>query len=379
MMARSVLVTGAGGFIGANLVLRLTARSDIQVLPVRKFEDLDAAIDRLGDDGIVFHLAGVNRPRDLSEFSIGNSSLTGQLLDRLEAKKVTPRLVFSSSTQAATETPYGVSKAQAERLIRSYAERTRSEAVIYRLPNTFGKWARPNYNSVVATFCYNIANHIPIRIDDPDAALSLLYIDDLIDAWMRLVEGQPFLLDAAGFGLVPSTYRTTVGELATSIRAIEASRRSLVTERVGQGLERALHATYLSYLAPTQFAYPLTVHDDPRGEFAEVLKTKDSGQFSFFTARPGVTRGGHYHNSKTEKFLVVRGKAIFRFRHMQTGDTYEIATSDTRYEIVETVPGWTHDITNVGEQDLIALLWANEIFDPEKPDTYQEPLGNVSR
>lgn len=373
-MIRKVLVTGAHGFIGSNLVMHLRTRADFEVIPVGHDTDLDAAIAHLSSEDIVFHLAGVNRPIQVEDFAAGNAALTGMLCEKLAGRSIAPMLVLSSSIQAAQDNPYGISKRQGEDIVRHYGTLNPGHAVIYRLPNVFGKWARPNYNSVVATFCHNIANDLPVQVNDPKAPLSLLYVDDLVAAWLELAEGATARTDDELFGSPPPAYQTTVGGLADMLTAFKASRSSLITEPVGQGLLRALHATYLSYLRPEQFSYPLKTHTDPRGQFVEMLKTRDSGQVSFFTCRPGITRGGHYHHSKTEKFLVVRGHALFKFRHMATGETTQLETTDAKFEIVETVPGWTHDITNVGQEDMIVMLWANEIFDPSKPDTYQEPV-----
>ena len=242
---------------------------------------------------------------------------------------------------------------------------------VFRLPNVFGKWSRPNYNSVVATFCHNIARDLPIQVNDPQAALTLVYIDDVIERFVLLMDGAAPMAGLDGFVTVQPQYTTTVGELARLIRAFRDSRGSLVTERVGTGLVRALYATYVSYLPVEEFFYDVPLHADRRGIFVEMLKTPDCGQFSFFTAYPGVTRGGHYHHSKSEKFLVIKGQALFRFRHMQTGQTHELLTSGDRPQIVETVPGWTHDITNTGPEEMVVMLWANEIFDRARPDTYE--------
>jgi UDP-2-acetamido-2,6-beta-L-arabino-hexul-4-ose reductase len=241
---------------------------------------------------------------------------------------------------------------------------------VFRLPNVFGKWCRPNYNSVVATFCYNIARDLPIQVNDPQATLTLVYIDDVIESFFQVMDGAVDTTSADGFATVKPQYTTTVGELARLIRSFRDSRGSLLMERVGTGLVRALYATYVSYLPVEAFAYEVPQHADGRGVFVEMLKTPDCGQFSFFTAHPGVTRGGHYHHSKTEKFLVIKGHALFRFRHMQTGQTHELQTSGDRPQIVETVPGWMHDITNTGPEDMVVMLWANEIFDRIRPDTY---------
>jgi len=243
---------------------------------------------------------------------------------------------------------------------------TQSPVYLYRLPNVFGKWCKPNYNSAVATFCNNIANDLPIQINDPAALIRLVYIDDVLDGFMRLLDERP-----AGVARceVSPEYSISVGELAAQIGQFKAGRESMVIEAVGTGLTRALYATYLSYLRPETFSYTLPVHADLRGRFVEMLKTRDSGQFSFFTAHPGITRGGHYHHTKNEKFLVIQGRARFGFRHVITGETYEILTDGEMPQVVETVPGWSHDIENIGSNEMIVMLWANEIFDRNHPDT----------
>jgi UDP-2-acetamido-2,6-beta-L-arabino-hexul-4-ose reductase len=246
------------------------------------------------------------------------------------------------------------------------AEQTDNPVVIYRLPGVFGKWCRPNYNSVVATFCHNIANDLPIQINDPSTTLELVYVDDVVSEFIRMLGSMPAGLTR---GKVSPIYGTTLGDLANQIEAFKYCRESLVSERVGFGLIRALYATYVSYLPTSKFIYDLPKYGDERGIFVEMLKTQDSGQFSFFTAHTGVTRGGHYHHTKTEKFLVIKGTAHFRFRHVATNECYEIYTSGDKMQVVETVPGWTHDITNVGPEEMIVMLWANEIFDRARPDT----------
>ncbi|MDY0050528.1 MAG: hypothetical protein RBR73_07255, partial [Halothiobacillaceae bacterium] len=259
--------------------------------------------------------------------------------------------------------------------LQALALRTGNAAHVFRLPNVFGKWCKPNYNSVVATFCHNIARGLPIQINDPAAPITLVYVDDVIGRFFQLMEGAVTAVDAEGFATVAPQYTTTVGELAKLIQSFRESRKTLTTERVGTGLVRALYATYVSYLPVESFTYPVPQHGDPRGVFVEMLKTPDCGQFSFFTAQPGVTRGGHYHHSKTEKFLVIKGAARFRFRHMQTGETHELVTRGDKAEIVETVPGWAHDITNIGSDEMVVMLWANEVFDRSKSDTYACPLS----
>ena len=373
-----VLITGANGFVGRNLQLFLAERKDIEVVCFTR-EHAPAQLPELlrGVD-FVFHLAGVNRPQDPLEFVAGNSDLTTALVTAVEAEMRASRkkvpIVYTSSIQAAYDNPYGTSKRVAETALQAFVLRTGASAHVFRLPNVFGKWCKPNYNSVVATFCHNIARDLPIQINNPVAPLTLVYVDDVIGRFFQLLSGAEPSVDAEGFATVAPQFTTTVGELARLIGSFRDSRNTLMTERVGTGLVRALYATYVSYLPVASFTYRVPQHGDPRGVFVEMLKTPDCGQFSFFTAHPGITRGGHYHHSKTEKFLVIKGEARFRFRHMQTGETHELVTSGAWAEIVETVPGWTHDITNIGSEEMVVMLWANEVFDRSKPDTYAGPL-----
>lgn len=361
------LVTGAHGFIGSNLVAHLDAREDVEVLRFTR-DDSPAALPGLvAQSDVVFHLAGVNRPQDPREFAVGNTLLTRSVCEAVEAGGQNIPVLYASSTQAESDNPYGNSKRRAEDLLLELAARGRAEVHLFRLPNVFGKWARPDYNSVVATFCHNIARNLPIEINDPQARLTLVYIDDVITHFVAVMEGR---LTGTPRVMVEPQYEITVAELAEQLYALRDSRESLTTEPVGGGLIRALHATYLSYLPADRFAYQVPKYEDPRGMFVEMLKTRDSGQFSFFTAHPGITRGGHYHHSKTEKFLVIRGQARFRFRHIVSGEFHELSTSGDKPEVVETVPGWTHDVTNIGDDEMIVMLWASEIFDREKPDTY---------
>lgn len=373
-----VLITGANGFVGRNLQLFLAERKDIEVVCFTREHAPAQLPDLLRGVDFVFHLAGVNRPQDPLEFVAGNSDLTTALVTAVEAEMRASRkklpIVYTSSIQAAYDNPYGTSKRVAETALQAFALRTGASAHVFRLPNVFGKWCKPNYNSVVATFCYNIARDLPIQINNPAAPLTLVYVDDVIGRFFQLLAGAEPSVDAEGFATVAPQFTTTVGELARLIGSFRDSRNTLMTERVGTGLVRALYATYVSYLPVASFTYRVPQHGDPRGVFVEMLKTPDCGQFSFFTAHPGITRGGHYHHSKTEKFLVIKGEARFRFRHMQTGETHELVTSGACAEIVETVPGWTHDITNIGSEEMVVMLWANEVFDRSKPDTYAGPL-----
>lgn len=282
--------------------------------------------------------------------------------------------MYASSTQADLDNAYGRSKREAEVILAKTGQDPLVPVHLFRLANVFGKWCRPNYNSVVATFCHNVAHNLPIQVNDPQAALTLVYIDDVIERFIQIMDGAEFSAGVDGFAIVRPQYATTVGELARLILTFPDSRSSLVTERVGAGLVRALYSTYVSYMPVESFAYDLPQHADQRGVFVEMLKTPDCGQFSFFTTHPGVTRGGHYHHSKIEKFLVIKGQARFRFRHILTGQVHELKTSGDRPQIVEMVPGWTHDITNIGIEEMVVMLWANENFDRDRPDTYACPL-----
>lgn len=363
-----ILVTGAAGFVAKNLIVRLRELQGFEPVsftretPQEDLPKLAAEVDA------VVHLAGVNRPQSPDEFALGNAGLTRRLCAALVASGRSVPVVFSSSIQAELDNPYGKSKRDAEVFLWEYARQSGAPVYVYRLPNVFGKWCKPNYNSAVATFCHNIARSLPIRINDAGATLSLAYVDDVVEEFIRVLRERP-LVEVGEFCQVQVEYQTTVGELASQLEAFRDSRASLISERVGDGLVRALYATYMSYLPPEAFAYEVPKYGDPRGVFVEMLKTKDSGQFSVFTAHPGVTRGEHYHHSKSEKFLVIKGNARFGFRHILSNETCEIFASGEEPRIVETIPGWAHDITNVGDDEMVVMLWANEIFDRGRPDT----------
>lgn len=366
-----VLITGANGFIAQNLRIHLGERTDIEIVLFDRNDQIEDLNKKLEGVDFIFHLAGVNRPKSNNEFVEGNIALTQALIEEIELTGEKIPVVFTSSTQAELDNPYGNSKRKAEEHLVKFSTESANPVFIFRLPNVFGKWCKPNYNSVVATFCHNIAQNLPIQINDPNHKVRLAYVDDVVNCFMSVMGGS---VETNVYCETPSTYEITVGDLANKIKTFKQSRESLITGPVGSGLERALHSTYLSYLKPEQFSYSLTKHTDDRGDFVEMLKTKDSGQFSFFTAHPGITRGGHYHHTKTEKFLVLKGVALFKFRHIMTEEYYELTTTSETPRVVETVPGWTHDITNIGEKEMIVMLWANERFDREHPDTYAYPL-----
>lgn len=361
-----VLVTGANGFIGKNLVLRLREQAGTEVLSFVR-GDSDAKLKAaLVFADIVIHLAGENRPASPDAFEQVNAGLTRQICDVLRTLGKSVPLLLASSIQVELDNPYGRSKLAAEQAVEQLAKDNGNPVAIYRLPGVFGKWCRPNYNSVVATFCHNKAHDLPVQINDASALIRLMYVDDVVNAFLSL-------LASPWTGMVRPVaepkYSITLGELSAQIDAFKNCRRTLVSERVGTGLTRALYATYVSYLPKDKFAYEVPVYGDERGVFVEMLKTPDAGQFSYFTALPGITRGGHYHHTKTEKFIVIKGQARFGFRHMLTNEVYHLNTEGAKPQVVETVPGWTHDITNVGNEEMVVMLWANETFDRANPDT----------
>lgn len=377
-----VLITGAEGFIGQNLHTRLAERSDIQLICFGRSDEPEVLRPLLNGADFVIHLAAVNRPVDSQDFHAVNLGLTQTLCDGLsEIAQFSNRkipVIYASSTQAANINPYGQSKKAAEDVLFSMQREHGVPVHVFRLPNIFGKWCKPNYNSVVATFCYKLTRGLPIEINDPNSSLNLVYIDDLVETFIALMfepeSATNVMKRPAHFLEVEPTYRTTVGELASVLNNFVQSRNTLITPPVGIGLTRALYSTFISYIPPEGFTYAIPRHEDARGVFVEMLKTESSGQFSYFTAHPGVTRGGHYHHSKSEKFLVIKGEARFKFRHLLTGQTHELETHGDSPRVVDTVPGWTHDITNIGESELVVMLWANEVFDPSRPDTIACPV-----
>ena len=361
----NVLVTGANGFIGKNLIVHLN-ELDIHSLVYTRENSIQDLPDLIKKSDFIVHLAGENRPIDEKDFDTVNAGLTSLICNEIRLIEKNIPIILASSTQAEHDNSYGKSKLNAEIAIKNLANDTGNSVYTYRLPGVFGKWCKPNYNSVVSTFCHNISHDIPIQINNPSFELNLVYIDDVVEEFVRIIQGRQ---DNNKELSVQPEYKIKLGDLATQIKIFREGRDSLISERVGDGLVRKLYSTYVSYFSPEQFSYSIPSHGDERGMFAEMLKTKDSGQFSFFTAKPGVTRGGHYHHSKTEKFLVIQGKARFGFRHVVSDETHEIITTSKELKIVETVPGWSHDITNIGTEEIIVMLWANEIFDPDNPDT----------
>jgi len=363
----SVLVTGANGFIGKNLIVHLH-QLGMRTIAYTRENSIQDLPDLIKKSDFIVHLAGENRPADEKDFDTINVGLTTSICKSVRSIDKRIPILLASSTQASFDNAYGKSKLNAEMIVKRLESDVGNPVYICRLPGVFGKWCKPNYNSVVATFCHNISHNLPVQVNDPSFELSLVYIDDVIKEFVKIIQGQQ---NTKKNLFVKPEYKIKLGDLVTQIEVFKESRNSLISESVGDGLVRKLYSTYVSYFPPEQFSYSIPSYGDERGIFAEMLKTKDSGQFSFFTAKPEVTRGGHYHHSKTEKFLVIQGKAKFSFRHIISDETYEITTSRNKLKIVETVPGWAHNITNIGKEEMVVILWANEIFDPDNPDTME--------
>lgn len=374
-----ILITGAKGFIGKNIALRLRCEGyhditevDVDTPP----EVLESAVKTCE---FVFHFAGVNRPPDASEYMQGNFGFTTKLLGLLKAASNKCPVLITSSIQASLDNPYGKSKKAAEDYMFSYAEETGAKVMVYRLPNVFGKWCRPNYNSAIATFCNNIANGLPIKVNDPNVEMHLVYIDDIADEFLRALKGNPTRGDGVEiskeFMMVPVTHRAKLEEIAGAIFEFKKSRENLEIPNMPTGsLCGKLYSTYLSYLPADGFSYPLKANSDERGSFTEFLRTPDRGQVSVNIIKPGITKGNHWHHSKNEKFLVVKGTASIKFRKIGDDKIIEYAASGNKLEVVDIPPGYTHNITNTGDDDLITVMWANEAFNPNKPDTYFEKV-----
>lgn len=368
-----VLVTGANGFVGKNLCVELARRQDVELFRYdidSKPEELDAA---LAAADVIFHLAGVNRPQNVEEFKTGNAGFTGDICQKLTSLGRKPKLIISSSIQADLDNPYGVSKREAEEAVRSYAEKTGAPGIVYRLKNLFGKWSRPNYNSVTATFCNNIAHNLPIQISNPANVVDLTYIDDVVAAFLKELEDPQ---SPAGFSFAPElpSRKVTLGELSALITAFRDQRKTLLLPDFSDPFVKALYSTYLTYLETDNFAYTLDIKTDNRGSLAEFVKTPSAGQMFISRTKPGITRGNHFHHTKTEKFMVVEGQAIIRFRQIHGDKVIEYPVRGDEYKVVDIPPGYTHSIENVGPGELVTLFWANEIFDATRPDTIFVPV-----
>jgi len=369
---KTVLITGADGFVGKNLRMTLQHYEDLRLLCFDVQDDPATLFTLLDQADFVFHLAGVNRPQNQEEFQSGNTGLTEQICDYLAKSGRKIPFAITSSTQAALDNPYGVSKRGAEDAVFEYGRTTGAQVHVFRLPNVFGKWCRPNYNSGVATFCNNIANDLEIQINDPNVVMSLVYIDDVVSSFVALLDGTA---DMDGdFCRVQPIHAAKLGYIVELIRSFRESRASRSIPDMSDQFVKKLYSTYLSYIPANQFSYPLKMNIDERGSFTEFIKTPDRGQVSINISKPGITKGEHWHHTKNEKFLVVSGQGVIRFRKIGNREIIAYPVSGDKLEVVDIPTGYTHNISNIGDIDMVTVMWCNEIFDSEKPDTFFEPV-----
>jgi len=367
-LSLSILVTGAKGFIGKNLVAELKNQGNIGINECDA-ETTPAELEAYCQAAtFVYHLAGVNRPQNNTEFMTGNCGFTAALLAMLQKHNNNCPLVFASSAQAAQDNPYGKSKKAAEDLVLAHGQETGARVLVYRLPNVFGKWCRPNYNSVVATFCHNIARGLPITIHDPSTELNLVYIDDVVTEFVGALHGQAHSLN--DYRAVPVTHHISLGALADLLYSFRDSRANLSVPNLSDTLTRKLYATYLSALPESALSFPLKMNSDDRGSFTEFVRTVGQGQFSVNITKPGITKGNHWHHTKNEKFMVVSGHGVIRLRVVGTDAVTSCHVNGDLLQVVEIPPGYTHNIENLGTSDLVTLMWASEPFDKDRPDTY---------
>lgn len=363
-----ILVTGSHGFVGKNLIAELRNRGYGDIFEYTRDTERSLLEEYTKECDFVFHLAGVNRPKEEKKFMEGNFGFTSELLDLLKKFNNKAPVLISSSIQAERDNPYGRSKKAGEDLLFNYKKETGAEVLVYRLANLFGKWSRPNYNSVVATFCYNIARDMEIQVNDPEVELSLSYIDDVVKEFINAMEGNP--TRDGEFCLVPVVHKVKLGRLAELIKSFRSSREDLFIPDMKDLFTKKLYSTYLSYLPEDEFSYELKMNVDDRGSFTEFIKSPERGQVSVNVSKPDIAKGNHWHHTKNEKFLVVSGEGLIQFRDINSDNIIEYRVSGDKLEVVDIPTGYTHNIINVGDTDLVTVMWANETFDPENPDTY---------
>jgi len=367
----NILVTGWKGFIGQNLIKNLLRNKEIEILKFGREDTIKELRELIEEADFIYHLAAVNRPKNEEEFETVNVGLTKTIVEiLLEMNKKIP-IVISSSIQAVLDNPYGKSKKTAEEILAGYGEKTGADVYIYRLSNVFGKWERPNYNSVVATFCYNIACDKEILISDKTKKIELVYIDDVVKEFVQLLSERK---EYAGYLQVTPIFRITLGELATKITDFRKNRKRSVVPNFSDDFTKRLYSTYMSYLKKNSLSQALELKKDERGELFELIKSKCFGQVFVSTTKPGIVRGNHYHNSKVEKFCLIKGEAKIKLRNILTNEAVSYNVSDKKIEVVDIPPGYTHSIENIGKEDMLVLFWANEIFDPDNPDTFYEEV-----
>lgn len=367
-----ILVTGAKGFIGKNLIAELRNRKYDDIFEFDKETDSKLLDNYCKDADFVFHLAGVNRPKEQSEFMEGNFGFTSELLNALRKYENFCPIMLSSSIQAEMGNPYGESKKAGEDLLFNYSEETGAKVLIYRFPNVFGKWCRPNYNSAIATFCHNIAHDLPIQVNNPTVVMNLVYIDDVVNELINALESKENKSEE--FCKVPVVHTITLGEIVDLIYSFKKSREDRSVPNMTDVFTKNLYSTYLSYLPEDKFSYELKMNVDQRGSFTEFIKTPERGQVSVNISKPGITKGNHWHHTKNEKFLVVSGIGVIRFRKIDSDEVIEYFVSGDKMEVVDIPTGYTHNIGNLGDTDMVTIMWANEPFDSDKPDTYFLPV-----
>ena len=363
-----ILVTGAKGFIGKNLIVELKNRKYNEIFEYDMDTDGELLEKYAKECEFVFHIAGINRPKNENEFVEGNYEFTKELLNKLEKYNNMAPILITSSIQAELENPYGKSKKAAEESLFEYGKETGCKVLIYRLPNVFGKWCKPNYNSVIATFCNNIANGLEIEVKDPSIVMNLVYIDDVVNEFINALQGNENKID--NYCIVPVTYTTTMDNIVKSIRMFKNSRKTMLVPCMNNELEKKLYSTYLSYLPENEFKYPLKMNIDKRGSFTEFIKTSDSGQISINISKPGTTKGNHWHHTKNEKFLVVKGEGLIQFQKVGCEEVISYQVSGNCLEVVDIPVGYAHNIINKGITDMVTVMWVNETYNPNKPDTY---------
>ena len=383
-----VLITGAGGFVGKNLVATLKARGYTDLMEFEKDDTPETLAAYCRRAAFVVHLAGINRPKDPSEFYAGNAGLTDTMLTMLKQAGSTAPVLVTSSIQAALDNDYGKSKLQAEQAIFAHGQRTGAPVYVFRMEGVFGKWCRPNYNSVVATFCHNVAHGLPIQVRDPAYSLPLVYIDDVVACILDAMEKGEAVRDEEGICRIHPVHTVTLGRLAETIQGFAKARGGEAAKALGSdgspslsvpdlaegSFEKKLYSTYLSYLPADGFAYDLNMHCDDRGSFTEFLRSPERGQVSVNISHPGIVKGNHWHHTKNEKFLVVKGEGVIRFRQIFSDEVIEYRVSGDKLQVVDIPCGYTHNIENVGQGDMVTVMWANEAFDPQRPDTFFLPV-----
>lgn len=368
---KTVLVTGSNGFIGKNLCAQLKNEKDLVILGFDSDNTKKELEKYIKKADFIFHLAGVNRPTDEKDFDIGNRGLTEDILGLLDKHNKKTPILITSSIQAELDNSYGKSKKAAENAIFKFYKGIKNKAFVYRLPNVFGKWSRPNYNSAVATFCYNISHDLPVKIDNPSAEINLVYIDEIISEFIKALN-KKIKVNKDGYCYIPRSFKTTVGELKDNIESYKLNRDNLIVPNFDDDFNRFLYATYTSFLADDNFGYQLKTNFDERGWLAEFVKSKQFGQIFISKTKPGITRGNHWHHTKIEKFLVVEGAAEVCFRNIQSKNVLKYRVSGDQLSVVDIPAGYTHSIKNIGDKDLITIFWADELFNKENPDTYYE-------